>query len=102
MDYKRLGKETCVRLGTYPALSIPAARLKRDETLQLIASGIDPALQKKEQRKQEQASRPITPKLQFSMSDQGGIIIENYTSRMTLSESQTIALKLFLLSSPNE
>jgi Arm DNA-binding domain len=102
LDYKLAGKESCVRFGTYPQMSLSEARLMRAEALQLIAEGINPASHRKEQRKQEEAAKPITPKLQFAMSDQGGLIIENYASRIILSQSQTDALKAFLLSTPPE
>jgi len=45
--YQFMCKEKLLSLGTYPTISLAAARKKRDEAKQLLAEGIDPSLQKR-------------------------------------------------------
>jgi len=95
--YKRQGKETSLRLGSYPELSISDARRQCDAAQKLINEGIDPVEQKREQRRQEQAARPKTSKFRLCMNDGGGMIIENSTSRIILNMEQVAALNSFLV-----
>ncbi len=46
------GKEKRLSLGTYPDVSLKAAREKRDEAKKLLANNIDPSVQRKEQKRQ--------------------------------------------------
>jgi hypothetical protein len=101
MGANRLDKETTLSGGKYPKVSLSAARQWREEMQKLVDAGINPNIQKREQRKQLQATKPKTPKLQFFINDQGGMVIETYTSRLTLSSSQTVALRAFLNSTPH-
>ncbi|PTQ88460.1 tyrosine-type recombinase/integrase [Agitococcus lubricus] len=50
--YRFGGKEKRLSLGTYPDVSLKAAREKRDEAKRLLADNIDPAVQRKEQKRQ--------------------------------------------------
>lgn len=45
--YQFMGKEKLLSLGTYPTLSLAAARKKRDEAKRLLSEGIDPSMQKR-------------------------------------------------------
>jgi len=101
MGANRFGKETTLAGGVYPKVSLIAARQWRESMQKLIDAGIHPNDQKREQRKQLQAAKPKTPKLQFFINDQGGMVIETYTSRLVLSASQRLALKAFMLATPN-
>ena len=47
MAYSFDGKQKTLSFGAYPAISLKAARAKRDEAKELLASGIDPGAHKK-------------------------------------------------------
>ena len=47
MNYRYLGRQKTLHLGAWPAVSIAAARTCRDEARQKLASGLDPAAEKK-------------------------------------------------------
>jgi len=47
LNYRFGGKYKTLALGTFPTVSLAAARTKRDEAKQLIAEGIDPAVQRR-------------------------------------------------------
>ena len=46
MDYLLLGKRMTLAIGVYPAVSLVAARKKRDEARELLAKDIAPLLTK--------------------------------------------------------
>ena len=50
LRYKFDGKEKLLSLGTYPEVSLKAARQKRDEARELIAAGVDPGENRKAQK----------------------------------------------------
>lgn len=50
------GKEKRLSFGTYPDVGLKAAREKRDEAKRLLADNIDPSVQRKEAKRQTQAS----------------------------------------------
>lgn len=52
LKYRFDGKEKRLHLGVYPDVSLKAAREKRDEAKRLLANHIDPAMQRKEQKRQ--------------------------------------------------
>lgn len=60
MDYRFAGKHKTVALGVYPAISLAAARKRRDEAREKIASGIDPAMAKKEAKREARYKAAIT------------------------------------------
>lgn len=47
MNYRYLGRQKTLHFGGWPAVSIAAARLNRDEARQKLATGLDPAAEKK-------------------------------------------------------
>lgn len=49
--YYWLGKQQRMSLGSYPQISLKAARTKRDEARELVADGINPCDQRKEERR---------------------------------------------------
>ena len=49
--YYWLGKQQRMSLGAYPQVSLKDARLKRDEARELVADGINPCEQRKEQKR---------------------------------------------------
>lgn len=48
LKYRIAGREKLLALGSYPDVSLKAARARRDEARVLIAGGIDPSLQRRE------------------------------------------------------
>jgi len=50
--YRFGGKEKRLSFGTYPDVSLKTAREKRDEAKRLLAEGVDPSVQRKEQKRQ--------------------------------------------------
>lgn len=60
LKYRCLGKEKRISLGTYPETSLKEARARRDAARKLLATGIDPGVQRKADRVQEEpTSRPL-------------------------------------------
>jgi len=47
LKYRIAGKEKLLSLGTYPAVSLKQARIKRDDAKRLLAAGIDPSATRK-------------------------------------------------------
>ena len=58
--YQFLGKEKVLTIGSYPLVSLAAARQKRNEAKQLLADGIDPSVQKQLDRIDSQTRARIT------------------------------------------
>ena len=52
LKYRIAGKEKRLSLGTYPDVSLQAARRARDEAREVIAQGIDPSAERKEAKRQ--------------------------------------------------
>ena len=48
--YRHSGKEKMVSLGTYPEVGLATAREKRDELRKIVAQGLDPSVQRQEQK----------------------------------------------------
>jgi integrase len=51
--YRYNGKEKMLSIGTYPKVTLKAARKARDEASELLKQGIDPSRHKQEQKQQE-------------------------------------------------
>lgn len=94
-DYRFGGKHQTLSMGVYPEVGLELARTRRDEARALLSERINPA----EVRKQERM-RAITkikrPPLQFSMTESGGMFIENSSGKMLLNADQVFALRAFL------
>jgi integrase len=56
LKYRYAGRERGISLGTYPDVSLKAARDRRDAARRLVAAGIDPSAQ----RKSEKLARALT------------------------------------------
>lgn len=50
LRYRQGGRESMVSLGAYPDVSLKVARERRDDARKLVASGVDPAAQRKAER----------------------------------------------------
>ena len=94
-DYRFEGKRKTLSMGIYPEISLDIARTRRDEARELLAQHVNPA----EVRKQVRSSAVAKirqPSLQFSMTDSGGLLIENKSGKMVLNAEQVIALRAFI------
>ena len=101
----RNGKSTTFSFGIFPEVSLAEARMRREEISQLIEAGINPVMQRKEQKKLNNAIAARKRLLHLSMNSEGEMIIENKNSRINLSGTQVTALKAFLIATndqPNE
>lgn len=52
MKYRFLGKEKKLSIGVYPAVTLAAARLARDDAKRMLAKKIDPSSAKQEEKRQ--------------------------------------------------
>lgn len=93
--YRFGGKYKSLSLGVYPDVSLDLARAKRDEARALLTEGINPSEVRKQNRLQIVAKikRPV---LQFSITESGGMFVENRNGKMLLSAEQVAALRSFL------
>ena len=94
-DYRFEGKRKTLSMGVYPEISLDIARTRRDEARELLAQHINPAEVRKQARSTAVA-KISQPSLQFSMTDSGGLLIENKSGKMVLSAEQVIALRAFI------
>jgi integrase len=60
LAYRFAGKQKTLALGIYPVVSLAQARRGRDEAKKLLASGIDPSIQRKADRQVAKATAGIT------------------------------------------
>ena len=94
-DYRFEGKRKTLSMGIYPEVSLDIARTRRDEARELLAQHINPAEVRKQARSTAVA-KISQPSLQFSMTDSGGLLIENKSGKMVLNAEQVIALRAFI------
>ena len=94
-DYRFEGKRKTLSMGVYPEISLDIARTRRDEARELLAQHVNPAEVRKQVRSSAVA-KISQPSLQFSMTDSGGLLIENKSGKMVLSAEQVIALRAFI------
>src|ERR1035437_6890389 len=52
LKYRFAGKEKRLSLGTYPDVSLKAARIRRDDTRKLLTDGIDPSVKRRKEKLQ--------------------------------------------------
>ncbi len=76
------GKETMLSLGAYPAVTLAAARGKRDEALTLLVSGTNPS----DQKKQDKLIAEVAGRNTF------GAIAEEYLQRLEASGVTEVTL----------
>jgi len=60
LRYYYMGNERMLSLGTYPDVSLSAARQKRDEAKKLLAEGVDPSLHKQRTKYENAAAADLT------------------------------------------
>jgi integrase len=59
--YQKDGRRNRLSLGVYPHISLKDARLERDSLKRLVAKGVDPSLQRKEDKRKAGASEAYEP-----------------------------------------
>jgi len=60
LAYRFDGKQKLLALGRYPVTSLANARIKRDDAKRLLADGIDPSVNRKEERRNARMARANT------------------------------------------
>lgn len=60
LKFRHSGKEKRLALGVYPTVSLAQARKKRDEARELLATGVDPSVARKEAKAADLASTGTT------------------------------------------
>src|SRR6202034_1193138 len=60
MDYRFAGKRRTLAIGVYPAVTLAAARTRREEARVLLAKGIDPGAAKKADKRDATLARENT------------------------------------------
>ena len=102
MGFRFLDKQKVISFGQYPEVSMDAARQQCKNTRRLIAEGIDPLIMQRDLREQALAARPATPRFQLRINDQGEMVIQNMSRRLTLTVKQVAALRAFLIATEPE
>lgn len=97
LKYRFGGKEKSLSLGSYPAVTLAAARKLRDEARVLLAEGTNPG----EARRQERATlrdeaAGLDASMRFSIDSDGALLIRIGVRRMNLSPSESTELRAFL------
>jgi hypothetical protein len=102
LKYRFGGMEKGIALGTFPEVTLEAARQKRDAYRQLLANGTDPAKQRKAERDAErEALARQTAVMRFTMDNAGSLSICLGTRRIRLLPSETAELRAFLEATKN-
>lgn len=95
--YRFGGNEKSLSLGIYPEVTLATARSLREEARALLASGVNPSEERKQERAnlRAEASR-LEATLRFSMDSDGALSIRIGTRRVSLNPSETVELRAFL------
>lgn len=107
MDYRFERKQHTLALGVYPDVSLSVARIRKDEARALLASGINPAVPKREARIEAVLQKALVkfetkpPSFRLSIAD-NALTIQTQSNKLTLSPEQTDAVRAFLVAPPKE
>lgn len=94
------GKENALSLGVYPAVSLSAARNRRDEARQLLAQGTDPAIARREEKCRDRAGAlqlKDASTVKVSASIDGAVEIWKGRAVMCLTSEEARAVKVLLI-----
>lgn len=94
--YRRAGKETSLSMGGFPHVSISDARNERDQIRTQIKNGFNPSELRRDARRYAAKSSNHRNQFLLLMSDDGDLTIETTSRVVTLTKSQTKALRVFL------
>ncbi|WP_408337381.1 Arm DNA-binding domain-containing protein [Paraburkholderia metrosideri] len=97
LKYRFGGKEKSLSFGTYPDVTLAAARKLRDEARAFLIAGVDPGEVRKQERAtlRDEAAR-LDAAMRFSLDSDGALSIRFGERRMNLSPPETAALRAFL------
>jgi len=107
MDYRFERKQYTLAFGVYPDVSLSVARVRKDEAKAMLASGINPAVPKREARIEAAQQKALVkfetkpPSFRLSIAD-NALTIQAQSNKLTLSPEQTDAVRAFLVATPKE
>jgi hypothetical protein len=95
--YRFKGNPNTLSCGVFPAVSLEAARVRRDEFKQLLADGIDPSNHTKSERasKREESEKKAAA-TRFSVDSNGALSFHLVSRRVVLTPAETAELRAFL------
>jgi Arm DNA-binding domain len=95
--YRFNGKPNTLSCGVFPAVTLDAARARRDEFKSLLVAGIDPSTNAKNERasKREEAAKQ-TAATRFSIDSDGVLSFHLVSRRLILTPAETTELRAFL------
>ena len=95
LKYRFAGKEKALSLGVYPEVSIPEARLLREELRALLADGIDPGAARRAERA-AMLARQQDPAPRFRLDSDGALAFRFGIRSVVLTPAETVELRAFL------
>jgi hypothetical protein len=97
LKYRFGGNEKSLSLGIYPDVTLAAARRLRDEARALLAAGVNPSEERRQERAnlRDEAVR-LEAAMRFSLDSDGALSIRMGTRRVNLNPSETAELRAFL------
>ena len=94
LKYRFAGKERALSLGVYPKVSIPEARLLREELRALLADGIDPGAARKAEQSGMLGRQLDTAR--FRLDSDGALAFRFGVRSVVLTPAETGELRAFL------
>lgn len=97
LKYRWAGKESTLSCGVYPEVDLESARERRETARKLLANGINPSEQAKQDRaaeRDEQARQLVA--MRFSLDSDGALSFRLGVRSFALSPSETSQLRTFL------
>ncbi|MDH2243429.1 Arm DNA-binding domain-containing protein [Pseudomonas sp. GD03855] len=102
LKYRFGGKENKISLGAFPSVSLEQARKARDEARATIQAGIDPSALRKAERAERSKNRAHAKAFRLVMSLDHALTIETPKQILSLTPSQTAAVRAILLAVESE
>ncbi len=97
LKYRLAGKENQVSLGIYPKTSLAEARQQRDRLRALVADGINPSTQLKDERAAKCKEEELQiAKTRYLIDDSGALSFRLGNRHLSLTATETIELRKFL------
>jgi hypothetical protein len=97
IKYRVDGREKRLALGVFPDVNVGEARKRRDETRNMLAAGIDPAVLRKEERLAQRDKRDRgDASMRFILDSDGALSLRLGKRQMNLTGPETAELRVFL------